>query len=221
MTRLGGSVTAPRMTRHRLGTTDTGDAVIVEVRITTDEQDYTTVTHERVTGSLRLSVTGEVINAWHDRHGRGRDDNAIVSCGQVGGYADDPGRSALNSITTPAPGWTLAEIAELEAIWARWHLNDMRAACAHMDPATLAREPNGYGGDRISTTDPANTCPESGYRYGHAWLYEPIPADVLADVARLTRDRSHDLYAARGYDGAGKAYPPAVEGSATDAGVTR
>ena len=33
--------------------------------------------------------------------------------------------------------------------------------------------------------EPTDACPVSGYRYGTAWLFEPVPADVLAELRRL------------------------------------
>lgn len=71
--------------------------------------------------------------------------------------------------------WSAADRARLLEIWRRWHLNDMRAACAHMDlPAETSYEARRH-----------ITCPLTGYRYGSAWLAEELPADVLADVRRF------------------------------------
>jgi hypothetical protein len=63
------------------------------------------------------------------------------------------------------------KVARLAELWNRWHLNHMRAACEHQR-------------ERGETwqTHPSAQCPECGYKLGHAWLYEPIPADVLAEL---------------------------------------
>ncbi len=180
---------------ERLGTTSDRSYVVVTLELRTSEGNHQTVTHETITDPLTVSLTGEeCIN----RFGR-RD---YLGGGQI--------VDTLADITTPAPGWSLEEIRELRTLWDRWHLNTMRAACAHMVPDDLAREDNGYGGTRISTSDPRNVCPVSGYKYGHAWLTEPVPADVVARLEYLMRDRSEALYRARGYDAAGRAYPPEV-----------
>lgn len=175
------------MARERLGTTADRSYVVVTLELRRHAGTWQTVTHETVTDPLELSLTGEVVEYRHREP-------------YAGGQVVD----TLADIVTPAPGWTLEEIAELATVWDRWHLNTMRAACAHMTPADLAREDNGYGGTRISTTDPRNTCPVSGYRYGHAWLTELLPDDVAERVRYLMRDRSRDLYRARGYDAAGR-----------------
>lgn len=182
-------MTAAPIRRERLGTLADRSYVVVTLELRTREGEHTTITHGTVTDPVEVSLTGEQCI---ERFGR-RD--------YLGGGQNV---DTLADIVNPAPGWTLAEIRELATLWDRWHLNTMRAACAHMVPGDLAREDNGYGGTRISTSDPRNTCPESGYRYGHAWLTEPVPADVVARLDYLMRDRSADLYRARGYDGSGR-----------------
>ena len=69
--------------------------------------------------------------------------------------------TAAGAMAKPAKGLTEDDVAQLVTVWKRWHLNGMQAGCAHQ----------GRGMD----TDP---CPETGYRYGHAWLVEELPADV-------------------------------------------
>lgn len=58
--------------------------------------------------------------------------------------------------------------AALVALWERWHLNDMRAACEHQRELGWTW-----------TTHPGAICPTCNYRLGSAWLYEPLPADIL------------------------------------------
>lgn len=85
----------------------------------------------------------------------------------------------LLDIATLSDGWTVGDLASLHSIWQRWHLNSMNAACSHMDPATMLRLDDG----RPALT---NQCPAgSGYRYGQAWLYEPLPDEVLEEIVRL------------------------------------
>lgn len=58
-------------------------------------------------------------------------------------------------------------VAEL---WDRWHLNGLRANCAHM-------------GTQDCT--PGLACPVTGYESGSAWLYEPVPDAVLVELVIL------------------------------------
>ncbi|HET6914930.1 MAG TPA: hypothetical protein VFH56_02455 [Acidimicrobiales bacterium] len=171
--------------RERLGETERGGYFVltVELRERHEGCAYQTITHGTTTDPVQVSFTGE----FFERRNMRRDD--FTSAGQ---NLED-----LDLITKPAPGFTLNEIHELGALWRRWHLNDMRAECAHMelpdDPSYDARK------DIV--------CPETGYKYGSAWLAEDVPADVLDHIRHLMRDRSHDLHAARGYDAAGHKYP--------------
>ncbi len=108
---------------------------------------------------------------------------------------------------TPSKAWPAARIRKLLSIWERWHLNDMRAGCKHqrawswntlpIDPAqptgryiTLGR----YTGWNMLTwitrkEHPhgllSHPCPVCGYKYGSAWLYEPLPQDVIDFIQPL------------------------------------
>lgn len=59
--------------------------------------------------------------------------------------------------------------SRLRRVWARWHLNDMRAGCTHQGgPSRVIGEP----------------CPFTGYRYGHAWLVDPLTLSGALDILR-------------------------------------
>lgn len=59
------------------------------------------------------------------------------------------------------------KMARIAEVWRRWHLNDMRAGCAHQ---------------RGQAHEVGDLCESCGYRYGHSWLYEELPADIVAEV---------------------------------------
>ena len=179
--------------KHRIGQTATGGYVVVEVRLTEVEtsQPWQTVTHETLpvgTPLARLSITGE-----HYERGDRRGDPS--SCGQ--------NIDSLDEVTTYAPGWDAEQVADLKALWTEWHLNDMQAGCVHQTEKVY-EDTQGYRRIDLDATTAANDCP-AGYRYGSAWLVKPLTPEVRERIARLDRDRSADLYKARGYDGAGKA----------------
>jgi hypothetical protein len=60
-----------------------------------------------------------------------------------------------------------ARVQRVADLWDRWHLNGMRPNCSHMATTEYAR---------------GLTCPATGYESGTAWLYESLPADVLAEL---------------------------------------
>lgn len=107
----------------------------------------------------RLSITG---------HG------TAGSAGQIGMHID---ATAIE----PAPSYTREDIARLFEIWDRWHLNDMSAGCEHQRAGAEA-----WGLPMHKAWEVGEHCPVCDYRYGHEWISERVPADVLAFVARFT-----------------------------------
>lgn len=71
----------------------------------------------------------------------------------------------------------------IESLWSVHHLNDMQAACDHMTPDMLARHEGESVSDWQTRMLDTVVCPESGYKWGRAWLARKVPADVL-DKAR-------------------------------------
>ena len=86
------------------------------------------------------------------------------SCGQC---VDDVARC------TPIEPVTVAMRDRLITLWHLWHLNDMRAGCEHQRAA-------GWDSTKLSLP-----CPQCGYQYGHAWLFEAVPDDVVAELRAI------------------------------------
>lgn len=143
-----------------VGTTATRERVLVTGRLERQPRpkDRETVTHGTVHDPLEL---GRTLVAFTGKKNIGRN--------LANGVHDE---SFLTRIVTPAPGFSLAEVRELEGIIRRWHNNALRMTCAHQpDPATLTR-------DQIDALVGKATCPETGYRYGSKWLVDPLPDEV-------------------------------------------
>ncbi|MFI0967148.1 hypothetical protein ACH4S8_38040 [Streptomyces sp. NPDC021080] len=145
-----------------VGTTAAGERVLMTGEIRHADQTSTTVTHEDIEAPATLSLTSDVFTG---KKNIGR--NHVVS----GATLEHLGR-----ITRPAPGFTLEEARELHDL-GKWHLNDMRPACAHMEV------PEGKTGTEL--LDMGIVCLETGYKWGHSWLVEPLPADVEARFIEL------------------------------------
>jgi len=103
----------------------------------------------------RLSLSGV--------EGPRKNDNCVGSCGQINMSTWD--------IENYAPGWNAALEGRLRKIWKNWHLNDMRAECAHQ----RARGENW-------TSHPSAQCPDCGYKLGSAWLREEVPQEILNEL---------------------------------------
>ena len=114
----------------------------------------------------------------------------------------------------PSKAWPASRIRKLLAIWERWHLNDMQPGCEHQRAwgwNTLPIDPGqptdryirlldhgGYTGWNMLTwitraEHPfgllSHPCPICGYKYGSAWLYEPLPQDVIDFIRPLVNGR--------------------------------
>lgn len=113
-----------------------------------------------------------------------------------GGQIDDTLRKALKADAFTRlliPKQTLEKLLE---IWDEWHLNDLRAYCIHQKPIIeRLRKENpellrvSHYRELIKVPELAR-CPECGYRYGTAWLYEPLPEEVRDYIAYLISSKS-------------------------------
>lgn len=150
-----------------VGRTDSGDRIYITAQTRHHADPAQTVHHETVTEYSELSIMGLAVAP------RRRMENGHAA-GQI--------VSELERVTRPAPHLTEADIAELVRLWKRWHLNGMKALCAHQTP--VYSSPRGY---RQLDLDAIGTCPVSGYRPGSAWLVEPVPGEVLETVHDIMR----------------------------------
>jgi hypothetical protein len=111
------------------------------------QEQYETIEHQQVRNPLDFAITTDV---WRP------DRRDIVDMSRV---------DALGELITFAPGFSASQARELAGL-KRWHLNAMRAGCAHQPE-------NGH------------PCPKTGYKYGRAWLVEELPAGFEDRIKRL------------------------------------
>ena len=129
----------------------------------TKERIYTDEETERY---MELSICG---NIWNGNH------SDIVCGGQC--------------LDTIAKYIHTAQFREIRRIWKRWHLNGLRAGTPEQTAAIKAAR----------AIDPKRTYEDDcnllkiidlyeveykgkPYKYGHAWIHEELPADVIATV---------------------------------------
>lgn len=125
--------------------------VTLDVELRTQSGTWQTTEHGQVTDPTELSICG---NVWRPD---GRD---LVSCGQ--------NCEVLTELDTFAKGFDADKAQKLYELWNRWHLNTMKAACAHQDKLRGAVCQNG-----------------SGYQYGTAWLAEELPENFEQELEEL------------------------------------
>jgi len=118
---------------------------------------------------LRLSITGVA--------GPKANGDARGSCGQ---RSDE-----LDEVTQWTDGWTPEMGAKFKALWNRWHLNDMRAGSRVQEDWLRANPVNAVcpkshyeAASEALAAVGLNPDPD-GYKYGHAWKFEEVPAEVV------------------------------------------
>lgn len=80
-------------------------------------------------------------------------------------------------------GWQRGRLAEVGKIAAAWHLNDMQAGCIHQQDGPYSIYQNGRSEINHPIAD--QVCPETGYKYGSAWLYKPVDPAVVNRLLEL------------------------------------
>jgi hypothetical protein len=81
-------------------------------------------------------------------------------------------------------------VARLLKIWGRWHLNDAQAGTS-AQKAVLDSHKEANPDWRYDYTEACKVLSakgllvDRGYKYGSAWLVEPLPAEVAAEVREL------------------------------------
>lgn len=160
-------IDAPSFRRENLfvGTTADNLRVHIAVRFTVQSSatDSETTEHRHVNSPVQASITHSTYK------GKKNIDRNLESVG------DD--LTDLAHITRPAQGFTLDEVRELYRLGTEWHLNDVNAACDHMDI------PEGKAASEL--LDMGIVCPETGYKYGTAWLVRELPNDVYDRIIEL------------------------------------
>jgi hypothetical protein len=119
---------------------------------------------------LKESSRGPVFSAsggfWNGQH------TDYTSCGQV-----------LEEIASFFKG--SKRVQRIVEIWREYHLNDMNAGTIRQE-AELAKHTPPSGGSHYDwaceTLMAAGIYEDNGYKYGTAWLYRPIPDEILAEI---------------------------------------
>jgi hypothetical protein len=135
--------------------------VYLDITLNCQPEERVTIDLEKIKGVATLSISGRI----------GR--NAIC-CGQI---QDELRQGLITGDFTPEDFdavWALLEI------WDRWHLNDLKAGTRKQE-AILDRYKVKVGRDNLGYEEQVrilkhnDLLEDSGYRYGSAWLTEPMP----------------------------------------------
>jgi hypothetical protein len=109
--------------------------------------------------------------------------NCLGACGQIVAHLSTEDRSEWEYLF----GWDGEMVTELFRVWARWHLNDMRAGTPAQEEFVREwKRERRYDYTKVcEALEGAGLLVDNGYRYGTAWLAEEVPAEVIAWLSAL------------------------------------
>jgi antirestriction protein len=93
------------------------------------------------------------------------------------------------------------KVQRLIAIWKKYHLNDMKAGTKKQSAAIEAWEVSGnkYSYDGVvEHLKSIGLYEDNGYKYGHGWLYQPVPESVISEIKQLCDDLAGEKFAEGG-----------------------
>ncbi len=156
--RILGSVTGVDV-----GRTPDNEKLTLDIRVRRRKNvaPYQTVFHTPCRHYVELTIVGNVSQY-------GRDVG--------GGQCIDTLRAVASAEGSTRDPFKPVELLEVANLWERWHLNGMRPWCVHLQDR------------KVNTGTDVKTwpqCSETGYKWGSAWLVEPIPPDVLTSLEAL------------------------------------
>jgi len=120
-----------------------------------------------------LSISGGI---WNNRH------TDITTGGQI----NDTLRRLLDEGKLTPVNMSKEEFRKLLDVWDRWHLNDIKAGTpkqsetidAHISEEKYKKY-DGHYEKSLAILEDYKLRKDGGYEYGSAWLYEPLPPDVI------------------------------------------
>lgn len=103
------------------------------------------------------------------------------------GHADSCGQIYPIKLSTFAEGWTNESINSLNAVWGRWHLNDMKAGTKKQETAVKEyMKSHKYDYSEVCEyLKEIGLYEDNGYRYGSAWLKEELSNHVYTWFNKL------------------------------------
>ncbi len=138
-----------------------------------------------VTVSLELRA---VENAIHWETGDKVNGIELSICGNIWNHIKTDCYSCGQNLDTIAQYIKTPKFKRIRQIWEQYHLNDMNAGTKKQAEAIekWKAEGNKYEYSQVCEYLKSIGLYEDGfYKYGHAWLFRPIPDEVIAEVKQL------------------------------------
>lgn len=142
--------------------------VEVEIELRNKDKAIHWQTLEEITDVPELSICGQVWNSVHSDH-------------EMGGQC-------IDSLVELLPHNKL--LKRIKEIWEEYHLNDMNAGTKKQTEFLDKLKASGWKYDYNSACDSlkeAGLYEENGFKYGHGWLYRPIPENILNEIKEICK----------------------------------
>jgi hypothetical protein len=116
----------------------------------------------------------------------------VSICGSVWNSPRTDGYSFGQNIDEIAKLFSTATVKRIAKLWKRWHSNGLKAG-TRAQQAALDAHKNETGAFCYEFNECCNILaarglqPDNGYFYGSAWLCEPVPVEVVAELCELFR----------------------------------
>lgn len=76
------------------------------------------------------------------------------------------------------------KVKRLVEIWKQYHLNDLQAGTVRQTEALEKAGISGYN-ESVAHLKLIDLYDDNGYKYGHGWLYQPVPGNILTEIKEL------------------------------------
>lgn len=76
------------------------------------------------------------------------------------------------------------KVLRIIELWREWHLNDLHAGTKKQTEYLNTVEYDGYS-EACEKLKEAGLYEDNGYRYGHGWLFNPAPIEVVQELVEL------------------------------------
>jgi|GEM_PF-3051904 len=141
------------------------NAVQVEVELKYEPEATNWETMETMHNIPRFTASGGIWNGQHTDY---------VSCGQ---NLDELNKEIKDPV-----------LSRIHKIWAEYHLNDLQAGTKAQTEALDNLKKSGWVYEYPNACNYLKSIglyTDRGYKYGHGWLYKPIPKDILSQINSL------------------------------------
>jgi hypothetical protein len=156
-------------------------AITLDITLKEENHPQRGIDGKEYKNPLRLGISGGIWNSTH---------SDITTGGQI----QDTLREQFEKGNIKVNGISDEEFRELLDVWDRWHLNDLHAGTEkqesiineHINDSKYAHLDKTYD-RKVQILKDNNTYIDNGYQWGSAWLYEPLPDDVVNFVKHIQK----------------------------------